>query len=548
MNAGLNVILLGATLLLVAAPGCGAESNGNSVSGKVTVKITPSNTHPISPYIYGVNLASSIDGLPQGLTLDRAGGNRWTTYNWENNASNAGSDYLYESDTFLSSSSTPAEAVTTYISSDQKRGMATLITFQMQGWVAADVGGPVSVAHAPELSRFKKVVFQKKAASDAPFTVSPPKNERAVYMDEFIWAIDRKFSKQNIFGKSPTTQPVFAQLDNEPELWNTTHLETQGPNRVSIDAYIAKTIGLASALKSQFPDLVIFAPAHFGFYGIYAWNGELSPSPSGHNWFPDKYLPAIKAASEHFGKPLVDVYDFHWYPEATDSGGTRITKLNNPTLTDDQVQAIVQSPRSLWDASYKEKSWITQGLGEPVNILGRLQSRINSENPGMKMSITEYNTGGTHHIAGTIAQADNLGVFGAQALFAANLWPLDKSEPYTLAGFRAYRDFDGAKHNFGDTSVQAVSSNVGLVAAYVSTDSSRPGRVVIVAINRSNAAQETELVGQPLSGTAHLFQMSAASARNQHTVQPVAAGTQAVSGSSLIVSLPALSVTTIDVY
>jgi hypothetical protein len=547
MNAGLNPILWSVALLL-AASGCGAQSNANPVSGKVTVKITPSNTHPISPYIYGVNLASSIDGLPPGLTLDRAGGNRWTAYNWENNASNAGSDYLYESDTYLSSSSSPAEAVTSWISSDQKRGMATLITFQMLGWVAADVGGPVSVAHAPELSRFKKVVFQKKTISDVPFTVSPPKSEQAVYMDEFIWAIDRKFPKQNIFGKSPSTQPVFAQLDNEPELWNTTHLEVQGANRVAIDTYIAKTIGLATALKTQFPDLVIFGPAHYGFYGIYAWNGELNPSPTGNNWFPDKYLPAIKAASERFGRPLVDVYDFHWYPEATDSGGTRITTLNDATLTDDQVQAIVQSPRSFWDTSYKEKSWITQGLGGPVNILGRLQSRIDSENPGMKLSITEYNTGGAHHIAGTIAQADNLGVFGAQALFAANLWPLNKGETYMLAGFRAYRDFDGAKHNFGDTSVQAVSSNVGNVAAYVSTDSTRPGRVVIVAINRSNAPQETALNGQPLSGTAHLFQMSAASAKNQHTVQPVAAGTQAVSGSSLIVSLPALSVTTIDIY
>ncbi len=166
----------------------------------------------------------------------------------------------------------------------------------------------------------------------------------------------------------------------------------------------------------------------------------------------------------------------------------------------------------------------------------------------MKLSITEYNTGGAHHIAGTIAQADNLGVFGTQALFAANLWPLNKGETYMLAGFRAYRDFDGAKHNFGDTSVQAVSSNVGNVAAYVSTDSTRPGRVVIVAINRSNAPQETELDGQPLSGTAHLFQMNAASAKNQHAVQPVAVGTKAVSGSSLIVSLPALSVTTIDIY
>jgi hypothetical protein len=36
---------------------------------------------------------------------------------------------------------------------------------------------------------------------------------------------------------------------------------------------------------------------------------------------------------------------------------------------------------------------------------------------------TEYNNGGGEHIAG-IAQADNLGIFGAQGVFAAALWPL----------------------------------------------------------------------------------------------------------------------------
>ena len=38
------------------------------------------------------------------------------------------------------------------------------------------------------------------------------------------------------------------------------------------------------------------------------------------------------------GKPLIDVYDFHWYSEATD-GSTRITNLTGSTLTDAQVQA-----------------------------------------------------------------------------------------------------------------------------------------------------------------------------------------------------------------
>ncbi len=86
------------------------------------------------------------------------------------------------------------------------------------------------------------------------------------------------------------------------------------------------------------------------------------------------------------------------------------------------------------------------------------------------------------------------------------------------------------------------------MVVYVSTDSTRPGRVVMVAINRSTTQQVTSVSGQPLTGNAHLFQMTAATAAKQSTVQPVAAGTQPVSGSSITLTLPALSVTTVDIY
>jgi hypothetical protein len=43
--------------------------------------------------------------------MGRIGGNRWTAYNWETNASNAGSDYLYQNDTYLGGGSAPGGAV-----------------------------------------------------------------------------------------------------------------------------------------------------------------------------------------------------------------------------------------------------------------------------------------------------------------------------------------------------------------------------------------------------------------------------------------------------
>jgi fibronectin type 3 domain-containing protein len=531
-----------------AVNSAGQSANSASVnaapahsSADVTITVDAVHTQAISAWIYGINFYSSSD--PALVTLDRMGGDRWTAYNWETNASNAGSDYIYDNDDYLSSSTTPAEAVRSVIAADHSGGLASIMTVQLQGLVSADESGPVSVANPPVLTRFRQVVDKKSTVSSMPFTTTPVTTDANVYMDEFVWAMDQKLP--GIFGANPAL-PTFVELDNEPELWNTTHLEVQGATAVTSDNYITKTINLTKAIKDQFPDSVIFGPVHYGFEGIYSWQGELPATPDGTNWFPDKYLPAIKTASDTYGRPLVDVYDFHWYSEATD-GTTRVVNLTSSVLTAAQVQAIVQSPRSLWDATYMENSWITNDvLGEPINILGRLQNKIDAEFPGTKIALTEYENGGDNHIAGTIAQADNLGIFGARGVYAATLWPLGTC-PYILAGFRAFRGFDGANASFGDTSLPAVSSNMQKVAVYASLDSTTPGRVVFVAINRSTTSLVTAISGQPLSGTATIYQMTAASAQGQTPVHPVSVGTMAASGSTLTITLPALSVTTIEV-
>jgi len=513
----------------------------------VTITIDPTKTKSISPWIYGTNFYSGNTSPQPSFTFDRAGGNRWTAYNWETNASNAGSDYFYQNDSYLSSSNVPAEGVRSFIFGDQSAGLASLVTFQLQGYVSADESGPV-LRPFPNLARFKQVIEKKSTKDAAPFTTTPPTSDAYVYMDEFAWALDQKFSGQGIFGVSPA-HPTFISLDNEPDLWASTHEEVQGSTNISSSNFIAKTVTLSEALKDRFPNLVIFGPVNYGFNGIYSWQGDptLSPTPNGANWFADKYLAGIKTASIAYTKPVVDVYDFHWYSEAR-GDNVRVIDMNGSSLTDNQVQAIVQSPRSLWDPTYTETSWITGVLGGPIYILARLQAKIAAGNAGMKIAITEYENGGFNHIAGTIAQADNLGIFGSLGVFAANFWPPGGTYSYVLAGFRAFRGFDGASANFGDTSLQATSSSVKDVVVYASLDSTAPGRVVFVAINRSNAAKVTAITGQTLSGTAHLYQMTAASAQGQNPVQPVSMGTMSATGSTLTITLPALSVTTIDVH
>ncbi len=542
---------------VISAVNAGGESaNSAEVSATplvpppdITITIDPNATQPISPWIYGINSYSG--GANPPFTLDRAGGNRWTAYNWENNFSNAGNDFNYESDTFLDSSQVPADAVSKFITADQSVGLASLMTVQLQGLVSADDSGDVSVTNPPDLSRFKTVVDKKSTITTDPFTTTPPTTDANVYMDEFLWALDQKFTGKNIFGASPNL-PTFVSLDNEPELWNSTHLEVQGHTQITSDAYIAKTITLTEALKDQFPNLIIFGPVDYGFQGLYNWQGELASTPTGSNWFPDKYLTQLKTASTTYGKPLVDDYDFHWYPEVYDASGTRIVSMSSATLSDADVQLIVQAPRDLWDPTFHDPNnsnpWIYNELGmTPVRIISRLQAKIASEYPGTKLSITEYEGGGWNHIAGTVAEADMLGIFGVQGLFAANLWPPSGTFDYAVAGFRAFRGFDGAGANFGDTSVSATSSDVSKVAVYASTDSTNAGRAVLVAINRTTASHTVAINGLSVSGTASIYHITAATATGQNPVHPVAAGTMPVSGTSLTVTLPALSVTTIDV-
>jgi len=71
----------------------------------VLIHANPAVTRPVSPWIYGANFYQSFESLIRNLTFNRHGGNRWTACNWENNSSNAGNDYNFQNDSYLSESS-----------------------------------------------------------------------------------------------------------------------------------------------------------------------------------------------------------------------------------------------------------------------------------------------------------------------------------------------------------------------------------------------------------------------------------------------------------
>lgn len=431
---------------------------------------------PISPYIYGTN-QPEWEGAAHGLTLTRLGGNRWTAYNWETNASNAGNDYMHQNDGYLGGGDTPGEAVRPAVAAALKAGAAVIVTVPMAGYVSADKRGDGDVNKTPDYlhTRFLKSLPRKPT----PFVYPPDTHDNVVYQDEFVSWLEKTFPPQN--------QPhqLFYSLDNEPDLWDNTHarLRTQ---KLTYAELLQRSVEYGRAIKAAAPGSLIFGPASYGWNGFQTLSN--ATDANGRN-FLDFYLAGMRDAEKTGGTRLLDALDVHWYPEAQ-GGGKRITEGGNG---EEVVRARLQAPRSLWDAAYTEDSWITRdAIHAPIRLLPRLKDQIAKNYPGTKLAITEYNYGGGNHISGAIAEADALGIFGREGVFAAALWQLAKDESFLYGAFAMYRNFDSKDGRFGNIMVAADTNDVEKTSVYASVDTAHPGRMVIVALNKTQSPLSTE--------------------------------------------------------
>ncbi|HOR22955.1 MAG TPA: glycoside hydrolase family 44 protein, partial [Ruminococcus sp.] len=202
--AAISALIIAAPSLLPAADAQAADT----YNMKVTVDMTDSGK-AISPYIFGINEYGHQDDLKNlNVNAVRQGGNRMTAYNWETNASNAGSDWKHSSDNNLSNSDRPADCAQVLSAEGAKYGFDyKLTTLQLAGYVAADKDGPVSEAEAAPSSRWNKVELVK----GAPFAETPDLEDGTVYMDEYV-----KYLVNTLGGAKTSTGMQGYSLDNEP--------------------------------------------------------------------------------------------------------------------------------------------------------------------------------------------------------------------------------------------------------------------------------------------------------------------------------------------
>jgi hypothetical protein len=482
-------------LLVVTVAACGGDDGGDGGDGDggIGPVIEPGDPGPsdvqvdvradtarvaISPLIYGINGGADVErDRPQ---VQRSGGNRLTAYNWENNASNAGSDYCFQNDaTFGGPGSPPANAYRGLLDDARTRGTAAVITLPIVDHVAADhddlgdggQGPPACVGDVRNsgtnylTTRFDENVARKGAA----FAATPDLTDGKVYQDEAVDYLKRTWGDV----------PILFSLDNEPDLWSSTHARIH-PAPVGYDELASRTERFAAAVKDVWPEAPVLGFVSYGYAGYTTLQN--APDGAGRPFIP-YFLGRIRDAEATAGHRLVDYLDLHWYPEAR-GDGVRISDVADGT----GAAARVQAPRSLWDPTYEEDSWIVNDvLHEPIALLPSLAADIAANDPGVALSFTEWNFGGGNHISGALATADVLGVFGRQQVGLATIWLLRSpaQERFLLAGLRVFTNYDGAGGGFGATSISATTSDVVRLTAYASDDAGN--RQVVVLINKDPA-------------------------------------------------------------
>lgn len=451
----------------------------------------------ISPLIYGLNDWMRNETTEStGFTLERMGGNRVTSYNWENNFSNAGNDYIHHSDNLLvntlseSDQTQPGAGIMLSVDHAQVGGRPSLLTLQLAGYVAADENGTVDESQRAPSLRWKEVKVSKGAA----YSLNPDTADDFVYLDEQVNFLIETYGKADEGG-------VFAySLDNEPALWASTHARIH-PEKPGAEEIISKNAAAAAMIKNLDKSALVFGPALYGWgaYQDFQSAPDWSSFSGDYDWFVSAYLGEMRKLSEAAGGRLLDVLDLHFYSEvavvtSTDANGndvyTRVTdsESNFEPLT----QARLQSTRSLWDGSFVEESWVTQWStqGQPLNMISRVNASIDQHYPGTKLSISEYDFGGHQNYSGGLAQVDALGIFGSNGIYAACFW--GEVTGFIAPAFRMFRDFDGEGNQFGDIGLATTNPDTARFSSYASINS-ETGTIHVILINKTAEAEDAIL-------------------------------------------------------
>jgi hypothetical protein len=512
---GRRVWIAGVVLLAGAALRLSAQSN------QAILVDAQANRKPISPLIYGVAFATDSNQLTDlNCPLHRSGGNNETRYNWQINAHNLDADWYFEC--HPDSSSGPGETADSFVSTSKGGGAQPMITVPIIGW--APKLGPgrgilysYSVAkYGPQTSTdpYLKDAGNGKSSTNgsAPITWNDPNDANfptnAVFEQGYVQHLLQRWGPSTNGGVS------YYIMDNEHSLWFSTHQDIH-PVGPTMQEVWGKMLATASMVKSNDPNALVLGPEEWSWPGYFysgydqQWSGQHGDYNPAH--YPDRaanrgwdYMPWLLnqfyVHEATTGRRLLDYFTLHCYPQENGVGGTDASAATALLRN--------QSTRQFWDTNYVDPSWINS----VIMLIPRMRGWVSTYYPGTRIGITEYNWGAEANINGAAAQADILGIFGREGLDLATRWTAPAAGTPTYNAMKIYRNYDGNKSSFGDTSVSATGTNPDDVSTFAAVRS-LDGALTVMVINKqlsASANASVTLTNFQTRGAAQVWQLTAA--------------------------------------
>lgn len=463
-----------------------------AVTNLVTVFVNvSSNRHAISPLIYGAAFATSNQVLDLNLTMNRSGGDNETRYNWQINAHNLDNDYYFES--YPEPSAAPGQFADNHVANSKAGGAQPMITIPMIGWMPK-LGNNRAITYSYSVAKYGAQTATDPYLSDAGNGVSSPSGTLITNNDPNDANFPTNVAFQSLYqqhlisnwGYSTNGGVEYYIMDNEHSIWFSTQRDVH-PVGPTMQEILGKILQYSGMVKSNDPNALVCAPEEWGWSG-YFYSGYDQQWSGAHNDYnpadyPDRkanggedYMPWLLGQLHQHdltnGGRSIDYFTLHCYPQEGDVSGSDAS----PTT------ALLrnQSTRIFWDSNYVDPSWINA----VVMLIPRMQGWVGSNYPGTKLGITEYNWGAESSMNGATAQADILGIFGWKGLDLATRWTAPTAGLPVYNAMKMYRNYDGHKSTFGDTSVaDTVSTNVDDLSSFAAVRST-DGALTVMVINK----------------------------------------------------------------
>ena len=479
--------------LAVVMAGCKLLPVAVSTTHVVLIDVQQ-NRRTISPLIYGVNWASTGQLDELNCPFNRQGGNATSRYNWKLNASNRARDWY-----FVSSGepiATPGDLADRFIADTRAAGAEPTITIPMMDWLAklgperSPLGSFSIRKYGPQAASAPKGSsdFGNGIRTSGEFVTGNDPNDANMQVD---LAYKREWVEYlvNRWGRAGSGGIRYYTLDNEPGLWHSTHRDVH-PTGITMRELRDRIIRHATMIKKVDPNALVLGPEEWGWTAYHrsgfdkqwgdthGWRGALPDRAANGGW---PYLPwlldQMRREHERTGKRVLDIFSVHFYPQGGES---------SDDISEEKQLLRNRSTRSLWDPAYRDESWID----DYPYVIRRLKEWVDTHYPGTPIAITEYDWGAEKHISGAVAQADVLGIFGREGLDIAARWEAPASGTPVFNAMKLYRNYDGRKSTFGDTSVKASVENPDAVAAFAA-ERSTDGALTVMVLNKQLRAVAT---------------------------------------------------------